>query len=205
MYDVAATAPGAQPVAGRATAYVLRAETQPWLIRHYFRGGSIARVLHDRYFAVGDRARHELSVSTAARAAGIPTPEVVAGVTYRAGLFSRYDIAFEYLEGARDLAAVLFGGGTPADADVIKATTLINIMMERGLVHADLNLKNVLIASQRAYIIDLDRCRLAARVRRREADRMRDRFIHSLDKWQKRTHIRINEDHRSALEDAFSV
>lgn len=184
---------------------MLRAEPDPWLVRHYHRGGSVARVLHDRYFAVGDRARHELGIGIAARVAGIPTPEVVAAVTYRAGIFSRYDIAFAYLEGARDLAAVLFGGGTPADADVIKATTLISIMMERGLVHADLNLKNVLIASQRAYIIDLDRCRLASRVRRGDAKRMRERFIRSLEKWQKRAGIRINEDHRSALEDAFSV
>lgn len=205
LFDAAAAASGAIPVAGRGTAYVVRIEPDAWLVRHYRRGGAIAGLLGDRYFPLNDRALHELHVSVAARAAGIATPEVVAAVKYGARVFSRFDIAVAYVEHTRDLADVLFGRDQVPDQEVLRAAQLIHGMIRGGLVHADLNLKNILVAPDRAYVIDLDRCRMVSGVSQSEAKRMRRRLLRSLEKWQSRTGRFVNDRHRRMLEESFYV
>lgn len=204
LYDAAAAVPGAEPVAGRGTAWRVTVGDETWLVRHYHRGGAVARLLRDRYAAAGgNRALKELHVSADARARGIPTPEVVAAVSYRDGLFCRFDIAVEYVDHARDLAQLLFEDRITNPEDVQRAATLITTMMRSGLKHADLNLKNLLVTPTDAYIIDLDRCMLVDRLSAGEIQRMRARFIRSLDKWESRTGRVVHDEHRRTLKAAF--
>lgn len=205
LYDIAARAPGAIPISGRGPAYVAPINGERWLVRHYRRGGAVAALLRDRYLALGNRALHELRVGTAARAAGIPTPEVIAAIRYPAGMFARYDIAVAFIDHAKDLAALLFDQDQVPDVQLTKAAVLIHAMIERGLVHADLNLKNILVAPDRAYILDLDRCKLTDGVSQSEANRMRKRLLRSLEKWQRQTGRFVHDRHRRTLEEAFHV
>lgn len=165
----------------------------------------MASLLGDRYIAYGKRALHELRVSVAARTAGIATPEIIAAICYPAGIFSRYDIAVAFIEHSHDLAALLFDHDEVPDVQVIKAAVLIHSMIERGLVHADLNLKNILVAPDRAYILDLDRCKLTDGVSQTEANRMRRRLLRSLEKWQTKTGRFVHDRHRRIIEEAFYV
>ena len=204
LYEVAARTPGAKKVAGRGAAFAITTSDGRWLVRHYRRGGAVARLLDDQYVRTPvPRVFRELHVSVAARAAGIPTPEVVAAVVYANGAFVRYDIAVVFIPAAFDLAAVLFDDVLPdVDAETRKAANVIHTACERGLVHADLNLKNILLAPDRGYIVDLDRCRMSQPSRAASAA-MRSRFLRSLQKWQKRTGKTVAPAHRQLLEDAF--
>lgn len=205
LYASAAATPGAQPVAGRGTAYAIRTQDGAWLVRHYRRGGALAGLLGDRYprFATG-RAWRELNVSAAARSAGIPTPEVVAAVTYTAGAFARFDIAVTWIDDALDLAAVLFSEtGRAIDIETTKAAALIKTLCARGLQHADLNLKNILLAPSGAYVVDLDRCRMISTRLERNAAAMRQRFVRSLEKWEARTGMKVATPHLRTLTEAF--
>ena len=183
LYDVAAQSPGARALSGRGTAYVLTVNDEPWFIRHYRRGGAIAPILGDRYLRAANRAEHELRVSESARARGIPTPRVFAAIEYPAGIFARYDIAMEFIPDSYDLADALFNQQGNA-GDVARAAALIRNVVARGMVHADLNLKNILLTSSDAWIIDLDRCSMTPGRNPGAAHLMRRRFIRSLKKWE---------------------
>lgn len=157
---------------GRGPAYLVEAEGQRWVVRHYRRGGAVAGVLGDRYLAAGTpRPFREAAAAAAARAAGVRTPAVVAGAVYPAGPFYRADLVTAWVEGARPLAEVLAGSGAakggPAAASVRPpagptavaeaaasppphgaleaAGGLIAALAAAGLRHADLNAHNVLL------------------------------------------------------------
>ena len=203
LYDAAAADPDAKPISGRGLAYAIRLDRDPWLVRHYRRGGMIARVLNDRYAPTGNRAVDELKASIVARARGIPTPEVVAAICYPTPLYARFDIAVQFIDHSRDLAQLLFEDRVVSARDIGKAAALIRTMIQGGLLHADLNLKNILIAPDRAYVLDLDRCTVVEEATRHGTEVMRKRFVRSLAKWESKSGRVVSEAHHKALEAAF--
>ncbi len=207
LHAAASAAEGRITLTGRVPAYAARFGTDRWLVRHYQRGGAVARFLGDRYLRLGGmRAARELNVSAAARARGIATPAVIAAIAYPSGIFMRFDIATEFIAHAHDLAAVLFhDASTDARGAIAAAARLIHETVSRGMVHPDLNLKNILIAKSGAFVIDLDRCRLVARARPQDAAAMQRRFNRSFDKWQRRTGKTIAASVRAQLAEAFHV
>lgn len=153
---------------GRGPVHVVEAGGRPRAVRHYFRGGAVAALLGDRYLRVGEpRPLAELRASEAARSRGVPSPRVVAGAVYPAGVFYRADLVTDYVPGARDLAAWLFGEAGPDErrAALAATGTLVARMAAAGLRHPDLNAGNVLLTTSddglRALLLDLDRCALA--------------------------------------------
>lgn len=205
LYDAAASHPGVRSVAGRGTAFVIDVGMESWLVRHYRRGGALARGLGDRYARWSHgRAARELAISAAARERGIATPRVIAAIEYPAGLFKRFDLAVELVPDARDLAGVLFGDyAEDPDAAAEAAAQLIRSFIAHGLIHADLNLKNIIVHGSDAWVIDLDRCRLLERVSKSQRAAMKARFLRSLAKWERRTGETISDTARDTLMAAF--
>ena len=76
-------------------------------------------------------------------------------------------------------------------------------MLRAGLVHRDLNLKNILIAPDRAYILDLDRCKVEEGVAAAKAQVMRDRLLRSLEKWEGTSGRSAPPQVRARLSEAF--
>lgn len=191
---------------GRADA-AGRAGVASWIVRHARRGGALARWTRDVYVRVGTpRPFRELLVSEAARRRGIPTPVLVAAAVYPVG-GRRYrgDVVTRRIPASADLARIVFGGesapGAPRPVDAVSpvaaaeaAGRLVRHVHERGLVHPDLNLANVLIGPGpagepplRAWLLDLDGCRLAAETASDgERRRMLKRFERSWRKWERR-------------------
>lgn len=165
----------------------------------------VAHVLGDRYAAGGNRALDELKVSVVARARGIPTPEVVTAICYRSRMFTRFDIAVCFIDHSRDLAQLLFEERVVAPEEIAKAASLITTMIRGGLLHADLNLKNILIGPDRAYVLDLDRCKVVEEATAHDVDVMRRRFARSMEKWESKTGRVVSDDHHKTLEAAFHV
>jgi 3-deoxy-D-manno-octulosonic acid kinase len=177
LYDAAAARPDAQAFAGRGAAYRMTIAGTDVVVRHYRRGGAVARVLHDEYLRLGEpRPLRELHASISARARGVDTPEVVAAIAYLAGPLYRADLATRFVPGSRDLATVTFGKGLDGlandrtrereDEEARAAAwhaagSLVRTAFDAGVEHADLNLRNILISppagAPRALLLDLDR------------------------------------------------
>ena len=150
----------------------------------------------DRFVRVGrPRSLRELEASVRVRALGIATPRVVAAAVYPDGPFYRTDIVTEYVDDARELADLLLGTAdsvVPA-ADVrvqaLQCTSqLVAHMAERGVVHPDLNARNILLRQtsqgMEAILLDLDRCAISGRPEANTGSRLRRRLARSIFKLQ---------------------
>jgi 3-deoxy-D-manno-octulosonic acid kinase len=134
------------------------------VLRHYRRGGWIARWVADRYLWRGEeatRAFRELRLLAAIEALGLPAARPVAARYLRSGLGYRADLLTVAIAGAEPLAARLEAGLAPAEWRRIGAT--IRAFHDAGVCHADLNARNVLLdAGGAVHLIDFDRGSLAA-------------------------------------------
>lgn len=172
LYQWASAHPQVETMTGRGQVYSVPAPAPGpdararWAVRHYFRGGAVARWFNDRYLAVGTpRPLMEAMASAAARSRGIPTPAVVAGAIYRRGAFYTADLVTEHIPSSADLAEVLFGGNRltlAPEAALTAAGRLVRTLERAGLMHPDLNAKNIVLHAEvdgpRAHLVDLDRC-----------------------------------------------
>ncbi len=134
-------------------------------VRHYHRGGILAPILRD-FHLDPERPLREIELYLAARAAGVPTLEPLAGVSRHAiGPLWRCDLVTRAIAGAHDLGelfADLRRGAPRRRARVIEAVArAVRALHDAGFRHRDLNLKNILVAeaegaAPRALVIDLD-------------------------------------------------
>jgi 3-deoxy-D-manno-octulosonic acid kinase len=214
LHGFAARRHDAIALAGRGTAYAIAAQNERWVVRHYQRGGAIAGWLGDLYLRGGvTRPEGELIVSAAARARGIPTPRVAAAVTYPEGAFYRADLATTYIPDATDLAVLTLGEQAWATdlraAAWRSAGEVLRLCFDAGLIHPDLNLKNILVqrtvTGVTAYVIDLDRARLAQRVTPAQRTRMLARFDRSRIKIETRTAKTVTAEERGAFAAGLGV
>ena len=105
---------------GRGTVAFIRDGERRWVLRHYRRGGLVARLLGDRYLWTGanrTRAFREWRLLRELRAAGLPVPAPVAARYERDGLFYRADLVTTELPTRRTLAHALADG--PLDAETL--------------------------------------------------------------------------------------
>ncbi|HEX2721919.1 MAG TPA: lipopolysaccharide kinase InaA family protein [Gemmatimonadaceae bacterium] len=168
LYDYALRQPDRQEYIGRAPAYAF-ALGEPCgrvVVRHAMRGGLLARSGSDLFFPP-TRGLRELVNSLRLRRAGVPTPEVIAVVSYRAGaVLRRSDVATQEVAGSHDLAVVLREMGPSGDRDAClrAAGDLLGALTRAGAHHPDLNARNILLTwdsahGAAAHILDIDRVR----------------------------------------------
>jgi len=158
-FDPRAYGDEARPVSegGRQAAwFVTRGEVQA-VLRHYRRGGWMAKLGRRDYFWLGEprtRSFAEFRLMHAMHAEGLPVPRPVAAACWRSGLRYQAAILIERIVGARPLASVL-------DAAVEQSVAEAIVRMHRaGVWHADLNAHNILLDDAgHAWLIDFDRGR----------------------------------------------
>jgi 3-deoxy-D-manno-octulosonic acid kinase len=211
LYALARSAGGAE-MRGRTAAVALGGPDGEWVVRHYARGGAIAPLLGDRYLRVGTpRPAREAAVSDRARALGVATPEVRAFAVYPSGLFYRAEIATARIADAADLAAVSLGPDAGDDARRTLAWRAAGLLLRRafdaGLVHSDLNLRNVLIAwadgEAMAHLLDLDGGRVVKRISPRHVHAMLQRLHRSRLKLERQTGSQVGAAALAAFEEAL--
>lgn len=153
------------------------------VVRHYQRGGWVARLSRDRFVWFGidaTRPFREFRVMQRLRALGLPIPDVVAARFQRSGPTYRADLATGEVAGARTLAERLATSDAGIDWDTLGA--LIARFHGVGLCHADLNAHNVLFdGEERPWLIDFDRARFVAPAASRLQGNL-DRLARSLRK-----------------------
>lgn len=150
---------------GRGNTHFFDSDERSYALRHYRRGGLVARLLGDRYLDTGaERSRplREFRVTQRLQRFGLPVAPVVAARHRAAGLFSSGDLITLRLEGVRTLAECLRDAMQTIDWTAIGAT--IARFHAVGLCHADLNAHNLLVDRQgRWSLIDFDRARFRER------------------------------------------
>jgi 3-deoxy-D-manno-octulosonic acid kinase len=189
--------------AGRGRAAFIESPEGSWVLRHYARGGSVAKILDDRYLWTGEartrpfrewRLLHEL------HSAGLPVPAPVAARYRRAGLFYRGDLITERIPGALPLSALLAQPERVSADAWRKVGACVRSFHEAGVFHADLNAHNLLLdASGRVHLVDFDRGERRPPGAWREANVARLR--RSLEKIRRTSAAHFGEDDwRSFLE-----
>lgn len=161
-FDPAFWGTAAQPVTsgGRGGAWFLQGPFGAAVLRHYLRGGQMARVSRDRFVwhGVGQvRSHRELALLAHMRHLQLPVPKPLASIHWRQGLTYRQAILIGRIEGAQTLAALLQAGVGDHSAWRRIGKMLAHFHQAR-FFHADLNAHNVLLdAAGQPCLIDFDK------------------------------------------------
>ena len=161
-FDPASWREAVEPVTagGRGSAWFVGSEGESWVLRHYCRGGYVARLSRRSYIFLGAgrvRSFAEFRLLNHLYEQGLPVPQPVAACYERVnGLFYRAAIIVQRIRGAVPLADFL----VPDDPELwMSAGQLIRRFHEAGVYHADLNCHNILVAGEALYLIDFDKGR----------------------------------------------
>jgi tRNA A-37 threonylcarbamoyl transferase component Bud32 len=181
------------------------------LIRSYRHGGFLRAVTGPVFFSRPARPFRELKVTEEARRRGIRTAiPCGACVEPLYGAFYKGWFVTEEIEGAVDLwAAASDRNYDLRDADAMWRSVGESIrgLHRNGILHNDLNLKNILVRPETgkvtSYIIDFDQARLfAGPVPQHDADKNLARLLRSIRKLDPARN-RIGETHWTSLSDAY--
>ena len=146
---------------GRGRALYLVTEMGPAVLRQYLRGGWPARVSRDRYvFAGHPRSRpvREFHVLAELAARGLPCPAPLAALCQREGGLYTGWLLMRRIMHAGPLAELVQGGLDNA-ALWRDVGSCIRRFHDHGVVHADLNARNILVGNG-IHLIDFDRARI---------------------------------------------
>ena len=153
--------------AGRAAALHVESVGIDWVLRHYHRGGMVARVLGDRYLWNGadhTRSFAEFRVLAELAGRGLNVPAPVAARYRRSGIHYRADLITRWIGGAATLAERVRAGSADA-GDAARVGACVAEFHAAGAYHADLNAHNILLDSRKVWLLDFDRGDLRAPAR----------------------------------------
>lgn len=146
---------------GRNTTWFVEDEVGHKVLRHYYRGGMIGRVMEDTFLHVAEsksRAMAEFTVLAKLHRKGLPVPRPCAARMVRSNLVYRADIMLTRINNARDLVAILQERSLN-EQEWQSIGHTIRRFHDAGLYHADLNSHNILLDdSGKSWLIDFDKC-----------------------------------------------
>ena len=150
--------------AGRGAAWYV-GSSAPWVLRHYRRGGLIARISQDRYVWSGEdrvRAFAEWRLLFYLAQRGLNVPKPVAAFYRRGALTYRCDLITLRIANAEALSAALASAAL-SEPKWRAIGAAIARLHRHGVDHADLNAHNILLEKNSAVsVIDFDRGQLRA-------------------------------------------
>ena len=161
-FDPAHWGDAAQPVAGsgRGGAWFIDLGEGEAFLRHFLRGGLVARFNRDKHFWRGIqyvRSFSEFRLLRQLRAKKLPVPMAYAAWYRREGLQYRAAILMQRLPNVRSLAELAHSEDVPWEA----VGKLVARFHRAGVDHADLNAHNLLFDPKwHGWMIDFDRSRV---------------------------------------------
>lgn len=194
LYDWASSQPQPRALRGRAPVYVafLPDGGPQVVVRHAWHGGLLAPITQD-VFRRPTRAPIEMARSAELHRLGIPTTEVLGYALYDAAFgLARVDVVTRYVDDTADLGMVLAGLVPTIECEAALTATLelLERLAVHGVVHPDLNVKNILLhtpvgAPPRALVIDVDVVHIDPSSPDRTMQRNVARLTRSLHKWNR--------------------
>jgi 3-deoxy-D-manno-octulosonic-acid transferase len=154
---------------GRGQALLIQREGKSWVLRHYRRGGLVARFNADRYpmtSVSNSRAMQEFGLLREMVSLGLPVPPPVGARrncpsnTWWARLVGyKADILVLCIPDTRNLAQLL-DTEKPSQAVWAAIGRAIADMHSHQINHTDLNCHNILVnSSGQVWLIDFDKCK----------------------------------------------
>ena len=184
-----------ETVGGRGQVLFIRDHDRHWVLRHYRRGGLIAKFVVDRYVwrgAAATRSFREFRLLQQLVKYELPVPIPIAARYVQAGGSYRADLITQEISGACSLAACL------RDAPLtIAQWQEVGHVLARfhalGVQHADLNAHNIVFDVDNAvYVLDFDRGCLCT-PQRRWIDKVLARLLRSLNKLHAQDDIHFSQ------------
>lgn len=171
---------------GRNTVWFLRQQHQEWVMRHYYRGGLIGKVLTDWFWpqpVALSRAMAEFTMLRQMGSLGLPVPAPIAARKVQQGLGYSADILITRIANSHDLFAHLQQQPL-SEAQWQQLGQLIARFHRAGVYHSDFNCHNILIDPQQFWLIDFDKCGWSRAPKYQQE--MLDRLWRSLQKEQQK-------------------
>lgn len=131
------------------------------VLRHYRRGGVVARLMGDRYLWTGaDQTRcfAEFRLLQAIARLKLPAPQAIGARYRRMGLHYRADLIMRRIVSTHTVAECI--AASRFDAELAQEVGALVARFHRaGVWHADLNAHNILVGESALHLIDFDRGR----------------------------------------------
>ena len=174
---------------GRGRPAVIPADTEKLVVRHYYHGGVLRRLTGDLFFGV-ERFLNELRTLEAAHRSGVAVPLPVGLLIEPVSrIFFRADLITVYISGSVDLLSyyrqVFSGPRIDSSANlaalVAAAGRQVSLLHRSGILHGDLQVKNLLIRpnlhSSEVVLLDFDRARFGKSGREKNLRRLYRSFL----------------------------
>lgn len=144
---------------GRGTTWFLKYQQQDWVLRHYYRGGLIGRLVNDSYLFTGQnntRAAKEYALLQLLEELKLPAPSPVGFIVKRKGMIYQADILSTRIKNTQDLVTLL-ATKTLSNEVWFNIGEVIAKFHKFGIYHHDLNSHNILIDEEnKVWLIDFD-------------------------------------------------
>lgn len=148
---------------GRGGAQFVDTPLGACVLRHYQRGGLVARFNRDKYLWLGaarTRAFAEFRLLAALVDADLPVPSPIAAAYRREGIGYRADLLMRRIPDSEGLAVRIRSQRVDAQLAQAVGATLARFH-GHGVWHADLNAHNILVdGAGKVWLIDFDRGRM---------------------------------------------
>ena len=144
---------------GRGDAVFFEYHGHHFVLKHYHRGGLVARLSNDRYLGCRPeftRAFKEWRLLSHLQTLSLPAPIPVAANVVKKGLFYRADLVTVEITNASTLADLLLKGEL-RDEQWQSVGACIRQFHNNDIYHADLNARNILINDDGVHLIDFDK------------------------------------------------
>ena len=143
---------------GRGSAWFIESPDVSGVLRHYLRGGLIARLFRASYVFLGERKVRsfaEFDILSYLHRTGFPVPRPVAACYRKTSvLFYSASIIVERLNGAYPMADLVCSLSLK---DWHNLGVTLRQFHDAGVMHADLNCFNILVREGWFYLIDFDK------------------------------------------------
>ena len=186
---------------GRGQVLFIHDGDRRWVLRHYRRGGLIARFNKDRYLwrgAEATRSFREWRLLAKLIELQLPVPVPVAARYVRGLVSYRADLITAEIPGARSLSSLLMNAPIDNSRWQQLGSTLARFH-KLGVHHADLNAHNIVFDKDDAvYVLDFDRGTLRS-PERAWIDVVLARLLRSLNKLKAQRDIHFTDENWQQL------
>jgi len=169
---------------GRGVAYFVKRTSMECVLRHYRRGGLMAKLSRDKYWWTGlyrTRAFREWLLMAKLKQRELPVPNVIGARVIRHGLWYSADLLTERIANSASLSGLLMYQELQEE-QWRKVGAVLRRFHQRGVYHADLNAHNILWTDgDDVYLVDFDKGKLRSTQRSWQLANL-DRLHRSLNK-----------------------